>query len=86
MSCFQINTRAGRASRKMLADATIDLSRQRLVEPAIVDSEPAVLESVEDICVLASEENGRVIVGFPRMDGLRRNNIIPRHHHDKRNG
>jgi hypothetical protein len=46
------------------------------MEPAVVDSDPALFRGVEDIGVALSKANVGMIVGFSRVDGLRRNNIV----------
>src|SRR5258708_31855522 len=61
------------------------LSLQSLVEPAVVDPEPAVFRAVEDIRIALPKTDGGMIVGFSRVDGLRRNNVVSGHHHHKRN-
>ena len=71
--------------RQSIIPADLSLPTCVVVEPAVVDAEPAILESVEDIRVSVPETNVGMIVGFAGMDGLRRNNVIPRHHHDQRN-
>ena len=55
------------------------------MEPAVVDPEPAIFEVLEDIGIAVAKANVGMIVGFSGVDGLRRNNIISGHHHDKRN-
>src|ERR1700732_3635657 len=62
----------------------IKLCLKRLVEPAIVDFDPAVLRGVEDVGVAVSEANIEIIVRLSCVNGLRRNDIISRHHHRER--
>src|SRR5437879_5500968 len=61
------------------------LSLQSLVEPAVVDLEPAVFRTVEDVCVALPKTNSGIIVGLSRVDGLRRNYIVSGHHYHQRN-
>src|SRR6266480_6890291 len=51
------------------------LSRQCLVEPAVIDSKSAIFRSAEDFRVAVSKPNVGVIVGLTGVDGLRRNDI-----------
>src|ERR1700704_968650 len=62
-----------------------NLSLQGFMELAVIDFEPTVLRGVEDIGVTLPEKNVGMIVGFPGVDGLRRNNIISGHYHHERN-
>ncbi len=54
------------------------------MEPAVVDSQAAVIRGVEDIGIAVSKTNVGMIVGLSGVDGLRRNNIISGHHDHKR--
>src|SRR5258708_40212159 len=71
--------RAGPRKRRHPSQA---LSLKRIVELAVIDTDPAVLRGAEHVHIAMAETNLRMFVGFPRMDGLRCNNIIPRNHHD----
>ena len=79
------STLAARLTENVAMVACEELSLQRLVEPAVVDPEPAVFRTVEDIGEALPKTNGRIIVGPSRVDGLRRNNIVSGHNYHQRN-
>jgi hypothetical protein len=55
------------------------------MEPAVVNLESAIFRGAEDIRVALPEPNIRVVVGLSCVDRLRGNDVMSRHHHDKRN-
>ena len=61
-----------------------NLSFQSFMEPAVVDSKATVLRGAEDIGVAVPETNVGMIVGFLRVDSLRRKDVISGHHHHER--
>ena len=54
------------------------------MEPAVIDSNPTTLKLFENIGIALVKPNVGMIVRFAGMNGLRRNNIIARHHDHKR--
>src|ERR1700687_3559241 len=62
-----------------------NLSLHGFMEPAVVDSNPTIFRGVEDVGVALPETNLGMVVGFSGVDGLRRNDIVSRHHHHERN-
>jgi len=64
---------------------TTGLFRQCVVEPAVIDSDPAVFLGRDDIDVAPAEADVRIVVGFSGVHSLRCNNIVAGHHHDQRN-
>src|SRR5580658_6958667 len=65
-------------------DATMDLSWQSLMKLAVIDLDPAVFRDAEDVGIAVAKTNIGMIIGSSRVDGLRCNNIVPRHHHHQR--
>src|SRR5260370_23960653 len=61
------------------------LSLDGFMELAVVDSNPTVFRGIEYVGIALPETNVGMIVGFSGVDGLRRNNIVSRHHHHERN-
>ena len=46
------------------------------MEPGEVDPDPSIIGNAEGVDIAVPEANGEMVRGFPRMDGLRRNNVI----------
>jgi len=55
------------------------------MEPAVIDPQPAVFRGTEDVGVAVAESDVGMVPGFSRVDGLRRDHVIPGHHRDQRN-
>src|SRR5215831_18172239 len=55
-----------------------------VVEPAVIDPDTSVLGDAQHIHIAMTETNLGMLVGFSRVDRLRRNNIIAGDHHDQR--
>jgi hypothetical protein len=54
------------------------------MEPGEVDPDPSIIGNAENVDIAVPEANGEMVIGFPRMDGLRRNNVIAGHDHRQR--
>src|SRR6516165_4608797 len=54
------------------------------MEPRVVDSNPAIVEIIENVGVMSAKSNVGMIVRPPCMDSLGRNDIVSGHHNHKR--
>src|SRR5258707_136332 len=52
---------------------------------AIVNADPTVVSDIEDIRVASPKTNIPIIVGFSRVDDLRRDDVVSGHHNHQRN-
>jgi len=56
------------------------LSLQSLMEPAVIDSKPAIFRGADDVRVAMSKSDVGIVVHLSGLDGLRCNNVISCHH------
>src|SRR5215472_7136483 len=52
------------------------LTFERVMEPAVIDPDPAVIRGLNDVDIALPEKDVGVLVTLPGMHGLRRNNIM----------